>query len=91
MPEDQTITCKDCGKEFTWSKEEQAYYSEKGFKNVPQRCLECREKARGKREASQPKFNITCADCGKKTEVPFEAEKNQPIYCQECFDKKRAS
>ncbi|WP_206458839.1 zinc-ribbon domain-containing protein [Anaerovorax sp. IOR16] len=39
---DKTITCKDCGAEFIFSENEQAFYKEKGFENEPQRCPTCR-------------------------------------------------
>lgn len=39
---DKTITCKDCGADFTFSESEQAFYKEKGFENEPQRCPSCR-------------------------------------------------
>ena len=39
---DKTITCKDCGADFTFSENEQAFYKEKGFENEPQRCPSCR-------------------------------------------------
>lgn len=91
MLEDQILTCKDCGKKFTWTKEEQDYFTEKGFKNIPQRCLDCRKNARDKRESNIPKFEITCSECEKKSTVPFEPIENQPIYCQDCFDKKRST
>jgi len=40
--EDITITCRDCGTEFTFSAGEQAFYAEKGFTNQPARCPACR-------------------------------------------------
>lgn len=40
--EDITLTCKDCGSEFTFSAGEQAFYAEKGFENQPVRCATCR-------------------------------------------------
>lgn len=39
---DKTIKCKDCGAEFVFSENEQAFYKEKGFDNEPQRCPTCR-------------------------------------------------
>lgn len=39
---DKTITCKDCGSEFIFNENEQAFYKEKGFENEPQRCPDCR-------------------------------------------------
>ncbi|MCX7882194.1 MAG: zinc-ribbon domain-containing protein [Brevinematales bacterium] len=41
MP-DKILTCKDCGKEFTFTEGEQAFYQEKGFTNEPARCPDCR-------------------------------------------------
>lgn len=40
--EDKTLSCKDCGAEFTFTAGEQEFYKEKGFENEPQRCPECR-------------------------------------------------
>lgn len=40
--EDKTIKCKDCGKEFTFTAGEQAFYAERGLTNEPVRCKECR-------------------------------------------------
>ena len=39
---DKTLTCKDCGAEFTFTAGEQAFYAEKGFENAPTRCKACR-------------------------------------------------
>lgn len=38
----KVIVCKDCGQEFDFSEEEQAFYQEKGF-NDPIRCRNCRK------------------------------------------------
>ncbi len=40
---EQRITCADCGREFTFSAEEQRFFREKGFTNPPKRCKECRQ------------------------------------------------
>lgn len=41
--EDITLTCKDCGAEFTFTSGEQQFYAEKGFTNQPVRCPACRK------------------------------------------------
>ncbi|MCB0404319.1 MAG: zinc-ribbon domain-containing protein, partial [Bdellovibrionales bacterium] len=41
--EDRTLTCKDCGNDFTFTVREQEFYAEKGFTNDPGRCKTCRE------------------------------------------------
>jgi CxxC-x17-CxxC domain-containing protein len=40
--QDKTLTCRDCGQEFTWTAGEQEYYAQKGFANEPRRCPDCR-------------------------------------------------
>ena len=31
----------------------------------------------------------TCAECGNECEVPFEPTKDKPVYCMECFKKRK--
>ena len=31
----------------------------------------------------------TCADCGKECEVPFKPDEDRPVYCKDCFQKRR--
>ncbi len=30
-------------------------------------------------------YPVTCADCGKGTEVPFQPRGDRPVYCSDCF------
>lgn len=46
---DKTLTCKDCGSEFTFTEGEQAFYKEKGFENEPVRCPDCRRARKNQR------------------------------------------
>lgn len=46
---DKTITCKDCGKEFTFTVREQEFYEKMGFNNEPVRCKECRDKKKAEK------------------------------------------
>ena len=89
--EDKTLVCKDCGKEFIFSAGEQEFYQERGFENEPVRCRECRDKRKRHRDGGEQRqmFTVTCADCGKETEVPFEPRNDRPIYCRDCFNKHR--
>jgi len=38
---DKTLTCHDCGENFTFSAKDQIFYEEKGFPQ-PKRCRKCR-------------------------------------------------
>jgi CxxC-x17-CxxC domain-containing protein len=39
---DKTLTCRECGREFTFSASEQEFYASRGLMNEPGRCPECR-------------------------------------------------
>jgi len=39
---DKTLTCRECGTEFTFTAGEQEFYDQKGFTNAPTRCPDCR-------------------------------------------------
>ncbi len=87
--QDETLTCRDCGKEFVFSASEQAYFAERGFQNKPTRCLECRRLRRANNpngaQSGRPLFKFTCANCGKEDTVNFEPRGDKPLYCRECY------
>ncbi len=31
----------------------------------------------------------TCSECGQECEVPFKPTEGKPVYCKECYMKKR--
>ncbi len=32
----------------------------------------------------------TCSECGQECEVPFKPKDGRPVFCRECYSKKRA-
>ena len=92
MFEDKTLKCVECGNEFVFSASEQEFYAEKGFTNEPKRCSACRAARKARMNGTQPRelFKAVCADCGKETEVPFRPSEDRPVYCFDCFNKRKA-
>jgi len=91
--EDKILECVDCGKSFTFSAAEQEFYASKGFENDPKRCPECRqsrkqERSQGYRRPREMHVAI-CAECGAECEVPFEPRDGRPVYCSNCFNRRR--
>ncbi len=35
-------------------------------------------------------FTAVCAECGKEAQVPFKPRGDKPVYCSDCFSKRRA-
>lgn len=92
---DKTIVCKNCSAKFEFTENEQAFYKEKGFENEPQKCPECRaakkQQARGGNSrggfgrTEREMFPAVCAECGKKTTVPFKPNGEKPVFCKDCY------
>ncbi len=93
--QDKQLQCSDCGQEFTFTAGEQEFYSSRGLQNEPRRCPECRRAKKAERYgnnssgATRQMFPVTCAECGKDTEVPFEPRGDKPVYCSDCYSKVR--
>lgn len=93
---DQEITCVDCQNPFTFTAEEQEFFSSKGY-TPPKRCKPCRQarKARdggggggmGGDRPPRKMHDVICADCKAPTQVPFEPRGDKPVYCRDCFRK----
>ncbi len=93
--EEKSIICIDCGNNFVWSIGEQTFYRDKGLKNPPKRCKECKQ-AKNERLASiaaaqaagikqRIEVAVSCARCGSQTTVPFYPSQGRPVYCRSCF------
>jgi CxxC-x17-CxxC domain-containing protein len=35
-------------------------------------------------------FEATCSNCGKIASVPFRPTSGKPVYCDDCFSRRRA-
>ena len=95
--EDKTLQCSDCGQEFVFTAGEQEFFASKGYTNEPKRCPSCRQSRKADRYgnggagARRQMYPAVCAECGKKTEVPFEPREGRPVYCSECYAKAKTN
>ncbi len=92
---DKTLTCRECGQEFTFTAGEQEFYLSRGLMNEPGRCSDCRAARRRERRGgygdSRNAYSVVCATCGVETTVPFEPTEGRPVYCKECYAKMKES
>jgi len=49
---DQTLSCRDCRADFTWTTSEQRHYAERNFL-PPRRCPDCRRAARERKRRDE--------------------------------------
>jgi CxxC-x17-CxxC domain-containing protein len=87
---DQTLRCRECGRDFLFTVGEQEFYASRGLLNTPSRCPECRSARKsamsggsvgGRREM----FTATCSSCGREARVPFQPRGDKPVYCSDCY------
>ena len=96
MAEDLQLTCSDCGQQFTFSKEDQAFFQQRGY-STPKRCKACRQAKKNEqaggggyhRKSESQGTSVICSGCGKQTTVPFEPRGDRPVYCQDCFSARK--
>lgn len=50
--QDKALTCVECGNEFAFTANEQAFYADRGFTNEPKRCPNCRQSRKANRGGS---------------------------------------
>jgi CxxC-x17-CxxC domain-containing protein len=94
------VACRDCGRPYTFTVEEQEAFARQGYRNEPSRCAECRDTRRARRPVnlrdnfggngnnrSEPRVMhpAVCSRCAKTTEVPFLPRGDKPVYCRDCY------
>ena len=102
MPADTTLTCRDCGQNFTFTSGEQDFYASRGY-SEPSRCPDCRAARKAERDSGgygsyggggggsrgpREMFTATCSSCGNEAQVPFQPSGDKPVYCSACFQQR---
>ena len=97
--QDTTLTCSDCGQEFTFTASEQLSYAQKG-QGKPSQCAFCRAARKiasgarnlpGGGNGGHQMYLAVCARCGRQTKVPFEPRGDRPVYCSTCYEERRGT
>lgn len=100
MYTDETLSCIDCSREFTFTSGEQQFFAQKGFQNKPNRCPDCRAARKAQRNSGgygggggrqREMYQAVCSQCGQAAEVPFQPRGDKPVYCSDCFQSRRPS
>lgn len=103
---DKTLKCVECGADFTYAASEQELHASLGYQNEPKRCTPCRDAKRARKGgggrggprggggggggAPREFFTAVCGECGKEAQLPFKPRGDRPVYCSDCFTKRRA-
>lgn len=57
----------------------------------PRRTFEERRFSKPRDNFREKSFTrVTCAKCGKDCEIPFKPRDDRPVYCRDCFSKRKS-
>ncbi len=94
---DKTLTCVECGQDFTFTVGEQEFFASRGFTNEPKRCTQCRGARKSQQQglggldrSAREMHPAVCAQCCTDTMVPFRPRGDRPVYCSDCFSSMRS-
>lgn len=82
MTQEKILKCRECGREFLFTPEEQDFYARQGYGH-PHRCKDCRRAARLRRTGKV--YSGVCAACGKEARVAFPPTRESLVYCGDCW------
>jgi len=93
---DKTLVCVECREAFVCSAAEQLFFARRALRHEPRRCAACRKRPRvgasqARRGRARVEVEARCASCGQETTVPFRPTQGRPLYCRECYAKKRVA
>jgi CxxC-x17-CxxC domain-containing protein len=102
MSVDDSMTCQDCGRCFTFTRGEQRFYARMGFSPTTRYAV-CRPTRKATRSRTsgpgsaddltassrrRETFSTSCARCGLEARVRFERFPNRRVYCSACFEER---
>ena len=82
MTREKVLKCRECGRDFLFTPEEQDFYAHRGY-GRPRRCKDCRRAARLKKSGRV--YSGICAACGKEARVGFQPTRETLVYCGDCW------
>ena len=66
---------------------------EKSYSQRPPRPFDRSPRHDRERQGNGPRertfTRVVCSDCSKECEIPFKPSGGRPVYCKECFSKRR--
>jgi len=81
--QDKTLTCNDCGQEFTFTASEQEFFAQKGF-STPSRCPSCRAARKAAREGGSSSYGSRSSYGGGGGGGYGGTRQMYPAVCAQC-------
>ena len=72
---DKVLKCSECSQEFVFTAGEQMFFADKGFKNEPKRCKDCKAK-----RSQSPGPQVPTTSNGRKPKRPARSAERKPRF-----------
>jgi Zn ribbon nucleic-acid-binding protein len=80
----EILACAECRKNYKLVAEELSFYRQMKLP-VPDRCPDCRNRARLSRRNSQNLWDRACAKCGAAIKTTYAPDRPEAVYCEQCY------
>ncbi|KKP36244.1 hypothetical protein A2483_01485 [Candidatus Peregrinibacteria bacterium RIFOXYC2_FULL_33_13] len=80
----EILACAKCGKNYKIISQELKRLREIDFP-IPKRCPNCRQEERMKLHNPRKVWYRKCMNCGKDIATTFAPEREEKVYCEECY------
>lgn len=80
----EILACESCKKNYKIIPQELRFYKRHKF-SLPRKCFECRRIARMSLRNPRKFWKRACDKCGKEILSTFSPEREEKVYCEECY------
>jgi len=80
----EILACVDCGKNYKIIKQELKFYRDMNLP-IPRHCPSCRHAIRFKLRNSLRLFKRKCDQCQKDIQSSYTPDREEKVYCEECY------
>lgn len=82
----EILACIECKRNYKITPQELAFYQSMMLP-IPRRCFNCRHIDRIARRGPMKLFDRTCAKCAKDIQTTFSPDRQEIVYCVECYQR----
>lgn len=80
----EVLACQICGKNYKIVPQELKFYREM-ILPIPKECPDCRHKDRMALRNPRKLYKRKCDQCEKSLETTYAPERDEKVYCEECY------
>jgi hypothetical protein len=81
---DEVLQCTNCKKNYRIVIQEVKFYRNQNLP-IPEHCFDCRHKTRMSLRNPRKFYPRQCAKCGAKIQTTYAPDRQEKVYCEQCY------